>query len=267
MSGAVSCSIELYSGYSASGSPIDSAYNFAPNSPGVNFYGLSPGTAYYIKFWRNMSNGSDQIEYAQAYTESDYVPPPSSPTNFRVYDRGPGYIGATWNSVYDANGYSIEAYHAANGSLQYSAYGFSGTSRILDGLISGVSYNLKVWAFNDGGNSSGVWLYGVKAGNTRPSNWSAFSNYTSGQNISISASTWNSFIERIKEFYTYRDLSPNTFSFTTAYSGNQITATQINQARSAISYLGPSVPSVVSPGGTANASTLVGLQTSLNNVA
>ncbi|MER2010050.1 MAG: fibronectin type III domain-containing protein [Psychrobacillus sp.] len=265
----LSYSIELYRGYSDSGSPVDSAYGFAASSRAVNFYNLSPGTAYFIKLWGNMQNGSRRIETTQAYTESIYIPPPSSPTNFRVYDRGPGYIGATWNAVSNANGYSIEAYHSANGSLQASAYGFSGTARILSGLVSGVSYDLKVWAYNDGGNSSSTWLYGIKAGNTRPSNWTLFTNYTSGQSISISASTWNSFITRIQDFYTYRDLNPTMYSFTTAYTGNNITAAQINQARAAIAYLSPStnVPAAVSTGGTVLASTIRGLQNSLNSVA
>lgn len=229
--------------------------------------GLSPGNQYYASYTLRTSAGSTGSGDGWYLTESVPLPdPPSAPSNVRVYDRGPGFIGVTWNSVSSADGYSIEFYHSATGSLIASDYGFSSTAKLMSGLTTGVSYDIKVWAFNAGGNSSGTWLYGIKAGNIRPSNWTGFNGIASGQYVAISASTWNSFVTRIKDFYTYRDLNPTLFPFTAATSGSAITATQINQARNAISYLGPSVPSAVSTGGIAYASTIVGLQTSLNSV-
>lgn len=231
---------------------------------------LKQFTAYEIKIYANNSYGNGPAtELLGVNAITTLGDPTPAPTNFRVYDRSSTSISSAWNTVSVATGYSLEVYHAATNELKWSSYNFTGTSATSTGLISGVTYNLKLWAIRNGVNSTPVWLNGVKAGNTRPSNWTLFTNYSNGQTASISASTWNDFIVRIKDFFIYKDLNPNTYTFTSAISGTPITATQINQARNAIAHLGPttSVPSSVGTGNNANVETVKGLQYSLNSVA
>lgn len=232
----------------------------------ITAYGLSSGIAYNVSLYARNSGGFSPNVYLYSVQT---ISPPSNPTNFRVYARSSGSFSVAWNTVSGAYGYSIEVYRASNNSLVWSSYNQSGASAVVTGLISGVTYNVKLYAINNGGNSSGTWLYDVKAGYDRPLNWTSFTNYASGQSATIPASTWNEFIGRIRDFFIYKDLNPNTFTFTNAVSGTPMTATQINQVRDAIAYLGPStsVPSSVGTGNNANVETVKGLQYSLNSVA
>lgn len=266
----LSYSIELYSGYSASGSPIDSAYNFSASSRAVNFYDLTPGAAYFIKLWGNMQDGSNRVETTQAYTESVYIPPPSDPTNFRVYDRDVGAIAFAWNGSSGATGYTLEIYHTATGNFIDGWYNFWGTSLWATGLVNGVTYDAKLYAVNDGGNSSGTWLYGIKAGYARPSNWVWEVTKTRGASYSlvnknvtnlVTHSEIIAFQSRINEFRLYKNLDVAPFS--SRSRGQVFTSTMYNELRSAIIAMSPPTQ----PSTSSNLIDLLnGLRNSLNSI-
>ena len=104
------------------------------------------------------------------------------------------------------------------------------------------------------------------AENARPSDWAWTSTIASGKPIRITAVEWNNFCARINEFRTYRGLT--TYSFTTVSKGTTISATIVNQARTAISGITGhgSLPTVASKGSEMTASFFNMLKDALNAV-
>jgi len=140
------------------------------------------------------------------------------------------------------------------------------------GLIGGITYDFRavssVATWNEGTLTGyeGPTL-SVKAGNTRPLNWAWTSSIVSGSAFGITATEWNAFTARINLFRTqYKAIA--SYAFTTAVSGDSLTATMFNQARTAINDMIPptAVPSAVSSGGTCFASLFIGLRNSLNSI-
>ena len=132
------------------------------------------------------------------------------------------------------------------------------------------SYNITLYA---------IW---VKA---RPSNWSWSTTgiskgssmaYTqSGSTITpkpLTAKEWLSFMNRVKEFYTYKGKTVDSTNWSRAVngvsSGSKMTATQANGARYLINQLSPptSVPASVSSGTVITAAFINGLKNSLNSI-
>ena len=132
------------------------------------------------------------------------------------------------------------------------------------------SYNITLYA---------IW---VKA---RPSNWSWSTTgiskgssmaYTqSGSTITpkpLTAKEWLSFMNRVKEFYTYKGKTVDSTNWSRAVngvsSGSEMTATQANGARYLINQLSPptSVPASVSSGTVITAAFINGLKNSLNSI-
>ena len=113
------------------------------------------------------------------------------------------------------------------------------------------------------------WYYAsaTTSASTRPLNWAWYTSKTSGTAFNITATEWNAFCGRINEFRVYKSLT--NYSFTSAVSGNNAQASQINQARTAINAMTPptSVPAIVSSNGNCLQSTVNGLRDSLNSVA
>ena len=101
----------------------------------------------------------------------------------------------------------------------------------------------------------------------RPDNWFWQSIVQSGATISLSASEWNAFCERINAFREYAGLSD--YYFTTVYRGLPISASIVNQARDAISAINSArgVPSRVYSGDTINAAFFQSLQSALNSIS
>ena len=66
----------------------------------------------------------------------------------------------------------------------------------------------------------------------RPSNFSWTYAKTSGGNFNLTAAEWNSFTSSINLFRVYKNLG--NYTFTSAVSGNNFTATIFNQARKRI---------------------------------
>ena len=73
---------------------------------------------------------------------------------------------------------------------------------------------------------------------TRPRDWVWESRIKQGAPIEISASEWNSFCDRINEFREYDGLS--AYNFTHVYKGDAISASIVNEARSAINRISTS---------------------------
>lgn len=142
------------------------------------------------------------------------------------------------------------------------------TRQTFYGLSSGTQYSAKAWARYAGGSNNylGEAYYSTDApAPVRPSEWSWFTTKTSGQDVNLTASEWNSFCDRINEFRDYK--GQGSYTFTSAYTGAEITASIVNQARSAIGQAGAAVPSLAVSGGTMTASFFNGLKDSLNSIA
>lgn len=124
-----------------------------------------------------------------------------------------------------------------------------------------------------------IWVAG------RPSNWSWSTTgiskgssmaYTqSGSTIiakPLTATEWLAFMNRVKEFYTYKGKTVDSTYWHRAVngveSGSSMTATQVNGARYLISQLSPptSVPASVSSGTVITAAFINGLKNSLNSI-
>lgn len=101
----------------------------------------------------------------------------------------------------------------------------------------------------------------------RPSNWSWSTTPVRGNRINMSARDWNDFCKRINEFRDYKQIG--AYDFTTAYTGDDMTASQVNEARSAISGISGhgSLPSSAVRGGTVTASFFNDLKDALNAVS
>ena len=100
----------------------------------------------------------------------------------------------------------------------------------------------------------------------RPDDWSWWSTVSSGSPIAITAREWNAFCTRINEFREYAELS--SYSFTSVSKGTPISATIVNQARSAISGISGhgTLPSAAVSGGKITATFFNRLASALNSI-
>ena len=145
----------------------------------------------------------------------------------------------------------------------------SGTEYSSGGTLT-TNYNVVFYA---------IW---VKA---RPSNWAwtttgiskgSDMNYSqSGTTITpkpLTAKEWLAFMNRVKEFYTYKGKTVDSTNWSRSVngvsSGSEMTATQANGARYLINQLSPptSVPASVSSGTVITAAFINGLKNSLNSI-
>ena len=105
------------------------------------------------------------------------------------------------------------------------------------------------------------------AENTRPANWSWSSTIEKGKPIKVTAVEWNNFCTRINKFRTYKGLT--TYNFTTVSKGMSISATIVNQARTAINGITGhgTLPSKAASGGAITASFFNTLKNALNAIS
>lgn len=142
--------------------------------------------------------------------------------------------------------------------------------------VNGVDIRTIVW---DGSANEYITIYLTTSG--RPSNWSwttyiAQGAATYGVDFAnkkikiVTASEWNSFVSRINQFRVYKNLG--SYSFTTVYSGDGLSAGIYNQARNAINDMaayftgGNSCPSNVSAGVKITAAHFTRLKDALNSI-
>ena len=105
------------------------------------------------------------------------------------------------------------------------------------------------------------------AKNTRPANWSWSSTIEKGKPIKVTAVEWNNFCTRINKFRTYKGLT--TYNFTTVSKGMSISATIVNQARTAINGITGhgTLPSKAASGEAITASFFNTLKNALNAIS
>lgn len=101
----------------------------------------------------------------------------------------------------------------------------------------------------------------------RPDNWYWYSTVKQGYPIELSAYEWRAFCNRINEFRTYMGMSE--YDFTYVSKGDIITASIVNQARSAIRSISGhgSLPSAARSGNPITASFFIDLQYALNDIS
>ena len=148
-----------------------------------------------------------------------------------------------------------------NGQSSGGAYSFTG-------LSSSTTYTVRADITYSGGSVSlTAYVTTSASASTRPSNWNWSSTISSGSQIRLSAAEWNSFCTRINAFRNYKGLS--NYSFTYVYSGGQIQAAHVNQARTAIDAISGrgTLPGTVSVGASIQAYHYTQLRTALNAVS
>lgn len=111
-----------------------------------------------------------------------------------------------------------------------------------------------------------VTISASQIGLNRPDDWSWWSTVSSGSPIAITAREWNAFCTRINDFREYAELS--SYSFTSVSKGTPISATIVNQARSAISGISGhgTLPSAAVSGGKITATFFNRLASALNSI-
>lgn len=94
------------------------------------------------------------------------------------------------------------------------------------------TYYVGVVAFDKSLNYSDIMTNYITITNPKPASFSWSTSKVSKGNFNITATEWNSFTKRINDFRNYKNLS--AYSFTTAYSGSNFTASMYNQTRDAM---------------------------------
>ena len=226
--------------------------------------------------------------------------PDYSPGQSVSSDRITGDLYAIYSNecsiTYNANGGS-GTMSKQTGTGYYNAYG----------KYAGVTFTIKDCTFNPpSGKRFGSWnqkadgsgttysssvttsynitLYAIWV-KARPSNWSwSTTGISKGSNMTytqsgttiivkpLTAKEWLAFMNRVKEFYTYKGKTVDSTNWSRSVngvsSGSEMTATQANGARYLINQLSPptSVPASVSSGTVITAAFINGLKNSLNSI-
>lgn len=175
--------------------------------------------------------------------------------------------GGTWGSYYR---FFVRYANDASSVVYQKDYycPSSGTLSVPITLDPGNSYR-----FNAGETSNGAttWYWGTApmvttaSAAVRPNNWQWWSTIRKSYEIRISANEWNAFCDRINDFRDYVGLSYRNFA--TVYSGTKISASIVNQARSAIADMTSRAPHAVYAGDTITADFFLDLGDALNSVS
>ena len=226
--------------------------------------------------------------------------PDYSPGQSVSSDRITGDLYAIYSNecsiAYNANGGS-GTMSKQTGTGYYNAYGkYAGTTFTIKDCTFNPPSGKRFGSWNQKADGSGttysssvttsynITLYAIWV-KARPSNWSWSTTdiskgssmaYTqSGSTITpkpLTAKEWLSFMNRVKEFYTYKGKTVDSTNWSRAVngvsSGSEMTATQANGARYLINQLSPptSVPASVSSGTVITAAFINGLKNSLNSI-
>lgn len=209
----------------SSGGDLSDGHNTGKwRSPNIVISGLSCGTDYtlqgeaYTNAWYGVSSTTGSTSACPVPSPSVWGLSSSSVTSTS--------ISISWSA---SNTSSFRAYI---GSAYNTISSGSTRSHTFSNLTPNTTYNIYVVAYNSTGDSDTSSTISVTTLTNRPTNWSWSTSKTSGGNFNLTATEWNSFTTRINEFRVYKGLS--TASFTTAFSGNNFTATMFNQAKNAI---------------------------------
>jgi hypothetical protein len=209
---------------------------------------------------------------------------PSMPTGVSAKKISTSSALVSWNAVSGASKYYVlaqdrkwlDAWEAHNAGLPWWASPWvywwnkattTGTSATITLDDSSTGYEVIVIAATSNIYMSLPARVQVE-GTARPANWVWPHTITAGRPVSanLTASDWNSFTVRIGDFRAYKSLS--SYAFSTAYTGAEITASIVNQARTAINAMSPptAVPAAKAKGDTTTAAFFNGLRNSLNSI-
>lgn len=226
--------------------------------------GRACGVEHIFKVRANNAQGSSSYTAESLGTTLPRSPTVSSPA------QGPHEIDAEIGNM-DGNWEYVLVWIESVSQEQtlYKTDWDSGQRRVtFTGLNQGHSYNIKAQAYFHY-NGTDFWSYSIRETNatttSRPSNFGWDTSKSSGSNFNLTASEWNRLTSKINEFRAYKGLS--SYSFTTASTGANFTATIFNQARNAIADMNTSsLPGTTGTGSTVNASNLNALRDTLNAI-
>lgn len=244
------------------------------------FEDLEPGTTYKIKAYLCNSDTDTRLDVGPAtltFTTEEIEPVAEVYYAELILHGNGGKIGSSttktysgWMSGWDGYAYVDIAFDGSDFTRSgYALLGFS-TSSSATYASYDVSdeYRIKATSTDDTSPTT-KHLYAVWS-DGRPDDWEWNPAIVQGNALSIKASHWNSFIDRIQEFADYLgvSLSSTTISDATATSGTRMMASQANAARTLISKLSPptALPSTVSSGSIITAAFMNGLKNSLNSI-
>ena len=219
----------------------------------------------------NTNNITDDCLYA-VYTNECSVGFNNNGGSGTMSDLGPEYAYYNANGNYTTPSFTIPSctFTPPTGK-KFSSWNqyADGSGQTYSGSVS-TNYDITLYA---------IW---VKA---RPNNWSwSTTGISKGSNMTytqsgttiivkpLTAKEWLAFMNRVKEFYTYKGKTVDSTYWNRAVngvaSGSSMTATQANSARYLISQLSPptSVPDSVSSGTAITAAFINGLKNSLNSI-
>ena len=245
------------------------------------FENLEPGTDYQIKAYLCNSDTDTRLDVGPAtltFTTEEIEPVAEVYYAELILHGNGGKIGSSttktysgWMSGWDGYAYVDIAFDGSGFTRSgYTLLGFSTSSSATDASYDiSDEYRIKATSTDDT-NPTTKHLYAVWS-NGRPDDWEWNPAIVQGNALSIKASHWNAFIDRIQEFADYLgvSLSSATISAATATSGTRMMASQANAARTLISKLSPptALPAAVSSGIIITAAFMNGLKNSLNSIS
>ena len=239
----------------------------------VDYSGLEENTLYTIKVYGTKSGYPNGGYETATVTTKDSSPPVVTITT----SDGSGRMYIAFNATDAQSGMrAVDTYYTEISTANGSSYGQGSYStnkyRTFTADASGRTfvhdayYYMKVVAYDSSGNNSSANVR-VQFKMARPSDWAWHTVKATGQPINITAQEWNSFCIKINQFRQYKSLS--NYSFTTAVTGQTITASIVNQAVNALSSASPPTkpPSTATAGQTEiTASFFNTLSSSLNSI-
>lgn len=196
--------------------------------------------------------------------------------NIRYTDKSQTYVTVVVDQLAMGAGDHSDINLYVNGAYETSMIGLSGAggsagnyrtgTYTVSGLNSGTTYYFEARIRETMGGA--VETVGMNVTTDSPPKPAALSWSTrvTGQNFYLSASDWNSLTSKINEWRIYQ--GNGTMSFTTAYSGSDLTASMFNQVRNAIEALNPPTvaPASVSSGDPVTAAKINRLGDSVNSL-
>lgn len=195
--------------------------------------GLDPETDYVINVDGNYQGGGAIWLGGQTFTTASEVQ--SDPPTFGIYSITATSVVVEIEHLEPYSSVRI-IYHAEDGPDLYTgatanSVGIAAT--LIGGLAPNTTYTINVDINPDGGGVDdfiGAQTFTTLRG--RPTDWWWRSDVESEAEINISASEWNDFCKRINEFREY--VNVGTYDLEIVSSGDYITASIVNKARSAI---------------------------------
>ena len=238
-------------------------------STSVNITGLSESTLYTVKVYAQRSGYTNGQAATTTVTTSDLTPPIISSITgdgrgrmyvlFYAYDNQSGLRSSNtyYTTISNANGttYGQGAYSTNNyRTFTADANGYTFTHDAY--------YYMRVVVYDNAGNNTSSNVR-VQYKIARPGNWEWHQQKVAGAKLNLTAAEWNSFCIKINQFRQYKSLG--NYSFTTVSSGTRITASLMNQARTALSAITTAPPSV-NTGDIIRASYFNTLRDNMNNI-